>query len=126
MKISQGDEVNKAIDVDSSSLLGNKVFVIWKWKSYESNPSTPDGGVESDLDNEGNGSSDNEDTSKENDADDDAEQQFSLPSITHVVTFKCIGASRGARSQEVLFGISENEAGPQHRSLSETRTYEPS
>lgn len=98
-----------AVNVDAMQLLDNVVHVVWKWEWAEDDD---DDGEENNLDDPPATSdhvnhylhSSDEDS---HDVSDTTPTAFSVPYLTHTVTFKCIGTTRDYKPQEVLAKVSQ-------------------
>ena len=92
-------EFERCISIDNKALCHELVFVIWKWKweDISEHQSQSDNDRENNSDTEVDG-----DGGQENYPD-----CFQSSLVTHSVVFKCMGANKTKRSQEVLAETSE-------------------
>ena len=104
----QGEEFERAVDIDHLELFDGDVFVVWRWYWVESSDldddhSAEDNGDPQDSDNQQDNGSDNEPAGSETDT------ESGSTAITHSVVFKCVGASRDMNSQVALSFASKNK-----------------
>ena len=85
------DEFDHCIPIGDKIFYEKKVFVIWKWTWEES---------AEDIEQESTGNMSDESIGESSGEDNDADLNTSL--LTHSVIFKCMGATKTVRSQEIL------------------------